>query len=552
MVSNSIDKNFLVDSDEQRKLFKKVIDKGFDFVNGKIRGNKAINYKSIPELQEIVSNFDDTKSSLSKDQILEILDDVGNLSVSQSDLGYIAFPDSGNAVPAMMAEIYSKFLNQNLTGVDRSAPLATFMEIQLIEWLRGLIGYESKPFKDINSLSEVSGMCTTGGHMSNHIAIMSALNEKFPEVKQNGLTKLGKTPKIILADAISHYSFSSAMHHLGLGQENILKAKSTERFTTDIEDVKKIIKENNQNDEIFMIVAVAGNSRTSSIDSISELSKVCRDNNIWLHVDACHGGSLLFSQKLKEKYLSGIELADSVSIDPHKGMFVTYPLSYVLFKKRDILTHFTRYEEKVRSGDSWELGYITPFYGSRGFESFKLWLMIKSFGIEYLAEIVEEREKNAKMITEFLVQTKLFSLFNKMELYRLVFIFLPENIKSLWRGVDLKDTVKDNLKKCIDSYTHKLNQLLYEEGEVVLDEFKLPDISNSSNLNLTSEKFGVMSISIGNPLFNKEILENNVQHIEKCAKILEENYRKDILNILEGSNFIEDEEEVHYGPAGWN
>ncbi|KKP25046.1 MAG: Pyridoxal-dependent decarboxylase [candidate division TM6 bacterium GW2011_GWE2_31_21] len=548
---NKIIGDFLSSNALQKKVLKKVLDLGIDFINGKTRNNRVIHYKSIKELQQIVSKFDDYNSSYSTEESFELLKEIGKYSISQSDLGYIAFPDSGNALPAMMAEIYSKFLNQNLSGVDRSAPIATFIEIQLIEWLRGLVGYESKRFEDIKSLAEVSGMCTTGGHMSNHIAIMGALNEKFPEIKRIGLTKLGKTPKIILADAISHYSFSSAMHHLGLGQKNILVAKTKDDFTTDFDDVEKLIKKYNKRDEIFMIVAVAGNSRTSSIDNLEKFAEISCKYKIWLHVDACHGGSLLFSKRLKEKYLKGIEKADSISIDPHKGMFVTYPSSYVLFKERDILVHFTRYEEKVRNGSSWDLGYITPFYGSRGFESLKLWFLIKTFGKSYLEEIVEKRERDAKFIAKKISETNKFVLLNDMELYRLAFVFIPRQVKNLLQHENLDESKKKSVKDCIDYFSHRLNQDLYEDGRLILDEFKLSDLANRVGLDLGMEKYCVMSISIGNPLLTEEVLRKNVKYLSNRAKLYEKKYFMEITKIISGKEYIKKKENIHYGPAGW-
>lgn len=537
------------DTSKHKSTFYKTIDKGLEFYSGSTRNNKVLNYLKPEEIKNIVAENLPTNSS-DIDSILKSLDLIGKYSVSQSDLNYVAFPDSGNSVAALVGDIYSKFINQNLIAFDRSAPYATFIEIQLIEWLRELIGYEHISLKELSSLSQVSGMCTTGGHMSNHIAVMSALNVKYPNIKKTGLTHIKEAPKIILAGDISHYSFSSAMHHLGLGQDNIINCPSNSDFTTDIEELERILQEHIKLDDIFMVVCVAGNSRTSSIDNIADIYKICEKYKIWLHVDACHGGSLLFSKKLKERDLKSIELADSISIDPHKGMFVTYPLSYVLFKQRDILVNFTRYEESVRNGSAWDLGYITPFYGSRGFESLKLWLLIKHIGLNKLAEIVEDRDLNAKVTAKLIQDTGQFTLFNEMTFYRLVFVFYPHKYKHLIESKKLSPETILELKKCIDYFTHLLNEVIYRDGIISLDEFKLLDLNNSTSLGLKDSRFFVSSLTVGNPLQNSDQLNFVINKLSYYAKKLEDAYYKKIMSILDGKEFNLNFKSAP-GPAGW-
>lgn len=542
-------KHFLTSKDiSTRRLFYKVIDLGFDFINGKERQNKVLVYKK-PEFFKKMFSERLPKDGVGNRDMIHLLKGIGKYSISQSDLNYLAFPDSGNSVAGLLAEIYSKFLNQNLIAFDRSAPIATFIEIQLIEWLRELVGYKSKKIEDMYSLSEVSGMWTTGGHMSNHIAILTALNWKFGSIKSEGLTSLSFAPKIVLANKISHYSMSSAMHHLGLGNKNIISVESNEDFTTNTQVLEKILFEHKNIGDIFMVIGVAGNTRTSSIDNIEEIARICREYGVWFHVDACHGGSLLYSDRLKQQ-LKGIEEADSVSLDPHKGMFVTYPSSYVIFKKRDALVRFTRYEEQVRSGGVWDLGYITPFFGSRGFESLKLWFLIKILGKSSIAKIVEKRDRDAKYAAGLLRSSKYFTLFHDMTFYRLVFVYFPEEIKRIIEKYDLSSEILLRIKECIDFYTHKINQELYEEGHLCIDEFKLHDISNSTKLNADESRFCVMSITIGNPLYTKKSLVKSLNYLFQKAEKYLPKFKNDLQKILKLQQY-KVEEIKNYGPAGW-
>lgn len=303
---------------KNKKLFYKIIDICFDFINGKDRNHKVINYEKTDFFKTRMSEPLPT-NGIEYNEVEELLRFIGKYSISQSDLNYLAFPDSGNSIPGLIGDIYSKFINQNLIAFDRSAPIATFLEIQLLEWLRELIGYEHKEMKEIKALSEVAGICTTGGHMSNHIAILTALNEKYSNIKEKGLSSLGHTPKVLLASKISHYSLSSAVHHLGIGLENIISINTNADFTTDLNDLELKLKKHQESNDIFIVVAAAGNTRTGGMDDLQKISSICKKFNVWFHVDACHGGSLIFSKALKKKYLNGIEEADSISLDPHKG-----------------------------------------------------------------------------------------------------------------------------------------------------------------------------------------------------------------------------------------
>ncbi len=538
------------DGNLHKEFFYRVIDAGLDFLNGNERDKKVLQYEK-PEFFREMFGYSLPNKGCGLDTLLQELKNIGKYSISQSDLNYIAFPDSGNSTAGFAGEIYSKFLNQNLIAYDRSAPAATFVEIQLIEWLRELVGYESKKSGNIENLAEVSGMWTTGGHMSNHMAILAAINHKYPEIKAKGLSSLPFAPKLVLAGKISHYSYSSAMHHLGLGNDNIISVESNPDFTTNVKSLRETLKQHASSGDVFMTVAVAGNCRTSSIDNLKEIADVCREYGVWLHVDACHGGSLLFSKKLKEKYLTGIEDADSISLDPHKGLFVTYPSSYVIFKQRDTLVSYTRYEKQVRSGEAWDIGYITPFFGSRGFESLKVWLLIKHLGRKGIADVAEKRHDDAKYVERLIKESEYFCLLNEMSFYRMAFVYFPENIRQSLKINELPSDIVSKIRKCVDYYTHKINQELYEEGSVCLDEFKLHDIANVTGVADDNERFYVMSVTIGNPLFTKASLKKSLGYLFEKAKTYSKQMDGDINKILNEKQ-VEIGVSKTYGPAGWN
>lgn len=541
---------FLVPTKKQEELLKKTIELAMKFYNGSLRDNKFLIYKP-PRYFFKKLNQTIPKNSLNVEKSIALLKEIGRYSISQFDKTYLSFPDSGNSLPGIMGAIFAKFLNQNLIAFDRSAPIATVIEIQLIEWLREIIGYKTKELKNIKNLSEVGGMCVTGGHMANHIGVMAALNYKFPEIRKGGLTKLNFSPVILLSKKIAHYSFYEAAHHLGIGEENVIDIPTAPDFTTDYKKLEKVLNSLPKDKVPFMVIGVAGNTKTSGLDNLDKLADFCKKNNLWLHVDACHGGSLLFSKKFKRKFLKGIEKADSVSIDPHKGLFLPYPSSYVLFKKRDILTMFSKHPEETKDENIWDLGLITPFYGSRGFESLSLWMLISVMGIEGIKKVVEYRNRIAKYTEKLIEKSGLFVKLNDMDFYRMAFVYCPKRFHNYLKkyGSKLTRKQRENILDLINRYGYKINQKLYETGELCLDKYSLYDVGNKLNLNL-EEKLLVMAIAIGNPLHTKISIKSSLDKLFKEAKKLVPAFENEFIIKIKEKPLVEKFYSMG-GPAGW-
>ena len=207
-------------------------------------------------------------------------------------------------------------MNQNLIAVDRSAPVATFVEIQVIEWLRELVGYASASLSALRGVRDVAGLWTTGGHLSNHVAMLTALGHRFSEIRERGLRGLDTQPTVIMAGPIAHYSHSDAAFHLGLGWNAVVAVAAQATYTTDPASVEAALRDPPAGTTPFMVVGVAGNCGTTGLDDLASLADVCERYGVWFHADACHGGSLIFNERLRRRHLTGLERVDSVSLDP--------------------------------------------------------------------------------------------------------------------------------------------------------------------------------------------------------------------------------------------
>lgn len=534
-------------TEEQRKFLENVFELGFEFIDGTARNGQVLQYADNEDLKELFSEPLPRQGADLDDLFSTLRDKVAAYSIAQSDPRYLSFPDTGNSIATIAADILGSFLNQNLIAVDRSAPSGTFVEMQLLLWLRELIGYSSFPLTASFSLQNVGGMWTSGGNMSNHIAVLIALYHRFPQVKKSGLVSLRRRPVIVMSKGIEHFSFAGAALTLGLGADGILWADADSDFTTNVDSIEAALKNCPDDAEPFMVVCVAGNCRTTSIDNIVRMRKICDANNLWLHVDACHGGSLLFSEKLRER-LHGIELADSVSLDPHKGIFVTYPSSYVLFRDPATLATMCRYPDRVADPECLDLGLITPFFGSRGFQSLKLWLLIKHLGVEGLGQAIESRQEVNLRLTSLLDQTGLFTFFNKNDFYRLAFVFCPESVRGQVQGLINHQENGPALLQMINRYTEEFCTTLYKSGGLIFDLFSLQDLDNRVGLGL-NKKYSVMAMAIGHPIMKQCIEDEIIRSILNVGLRLQARMLKEI-----GENFgqaQEDQTVMYSGPAGW-
>ena len=232
------------------------------------------------------------------------------------------------------ADALSSMLNQN-AGAWRNGPTSAMIEARVIRWLCDLLNYGPKSF----------GTLASGGSEANLIALKCARDSVAASIKDGGV-RTAKNDLVIYASEQCHYSIDKSADILGLGRDALRKIPTDDRFHIIIDALREAIARDREKGLIpCCIVGVAGTTSTGVIDPLETLAAIARDNRCWYHVDAAYGGPLAFSTHHKDK-LKGIELADSITFDPHKWMFVPFSCGATL----------------VRAGMVWLIG-IVPLYG---------------------------------------------------------------------------------------------------------------------------------------------------------------------------------------------
>src|SRR6267154_2106889 len=339
------------------------------------------------------------------------------------------------------ADALCSSLNQN-AGAWRNGPTSAMIESQVIRWLCELIGYGSEAF----------GVLASGGSEANLIALKCARDRVAPEMRQKGANAAADLT--VYTSEQCHFSVEKSLDILGLGRESLRKIETDNRFHIRLESlnaaIKKYVAEGRRP---FCIVGVAGTTSTGVIDPLPELAAIAGANDCWFHVDAAYGGALAFSGKHKDK-LRGIELADSITFDPHKWMFVPFSCGATLVRDggnvlRDSFDISPEYLSEDRGGADVEYDFFRyGQMGTRRFNALKLWMAFKFMGKNGYAETVERHLELTSHFAGRLDELPDFERVGEIETAVCCFRYLPEQVRSL--PPEEQDLVQQSLQQRVE------------------------------------------------------------------------------------------------------
>jgi glutamate/tyrosine decarboxylase-like PLP-dependent enzyme len=323
------------------------------------------------------------------------------------------------------ADALCSALNQN-AGAWRNGPTSALIESQVLRWLCELMGYGSNAF----------GTLASGGSEANLIALKCARDKAVREICERGV-RAASTDLTVYASDQCHYSVEKSLDILGLGRRNLRKIETDERFHIRLDHLAETIKKDrDEGSTPFCIVGIAGATSTGVIDPLPELAQIAEENNCWFHADAAYGGGLAFSDQHKSR-LKGIALADSITFDPHKWMFVPFACGATLVRDGgQVLRHSFDMSPEYLSEDRGFADAQYDFFrygqmGTRRFNSLKLWMCFKFMGKRGYAEAVERHIDLTKYLAGRLNKLKDFELVGEIETAVCCFRFLPEKVRTM-------------------------------------------------------------------------------------------------------------------------
>ncbi len=360
---------------------------------------------------------------------------------------------------SILGEILSACTNTSMYTYE-VAPVATLLENKMISYLSELIwGIPT------------DGIMTSGGSASNLQALMVARNVKLQVVKNQGLFKLSHHP-VILAAKNAHYSIKRAVNVLGLGQDNLIEIDTNPDGSLKVDDLKyQIFRLKNQGIKPFCLVSTAGTTVEGSYDHLPDVSTVCLENDMWLHVDGAYGGSVLLSEKYKS-LLEGIHLADSFSWDFHKMLGINLPCAFLFLKNRGLLRgtlssgndSYLFHEDDEQSLD---LGPKSIQCGRKN-DILKLWVTWLALGKSGFEERVNKLFQTASQFADLVKKEK-----------KLILLHEPTSINVCFRYNShqrLEETIRNQL---IRDGVAMLNYSKNNEGTFFRMAITRPDLDES-------------------------------------------------------------------------
>ncbi len=238
---------------------------------------------------------------------------------------YFGLMNPTPAYVAVLAEALVAALNPQLATLARSQ-LASKIENQCVRWLGDRVGWTS----------EFGGTFTSGGNEANFTALALALAAAFPEYVEDGVLAIGAQP-VFYCSSEAHHSLDKSAGLLGIGRRAVRRVRVNHRIQLSPEALDDAIQEDLEaGARPFCIVATAGTTNSGAIDPLPEIADIARKHNLWFHVDGAYGAAAILSDRHRE-LVRGIELADSITVDPHKWLAMPFAAGVILTSHPEML-----------------------------------------------------------------------------------------------------------------------------------------------------------------------------------------------------------------------
>lgn len=341
--------------------------------------------------------------------------------------GFFGYFATSSSVPGILAEMLVATLDVKAM-LWKTSPAATELEQVATDWLRQMLGLGDGWF----------GITTDTASISSLLALAAA-REARPElaIRERGMAGRTDLPRLrVYASEHVHSSVDKAALTLGIGLENVVKVDTDDEFRMRPDALAATIAADRAlGYHPLACVATVGTTSTSSIDPVRAIAEICRREDVWLHVDGAYGGMLAIVPELRF-VLDGIEGADSLVVNPHKWLFTPFDCSAFYVKRPEILKRaFSLVPEYLVTREQDEVvNYMD--YGvqlGRRFRALKLWMVIRAFGTDGLADRLREHCALAQRFAGWVTGSDEWELMSPVPFSLVCFRYAPHGTSDLER-----------------------------------------------------------------------------------------------------------------------
>lgn len=308
-------------------------------------------------------------------RVLDQFFDAVPTSFNTAGPGYLAYIPGGGLLHTAAADFLADAVNR-YTGVWLAAPGLVQLETNVVRWLARIIGYPEGAL----------GILTSGGSLANFSAVVTARTTRL------GADFLDGT--LYVSDQV-HHSVVKAAALAGISPDGIRQVPTDERFRMRLDELERLIaRDRAAGRRPFLLVGSGGTVNTGAVDDLDGLADVAGREGLWFHVDAAYGGFFVLTDR-GHAALAGIARADSVTLDPHKGLFLPYGTGSLLVRDPDALrtAHATEgaYLPLMQERDEFvDYCQLSPEL-SRPFRGLRLWLPLKLVGVGAFRAALDEK-----------------------------------------------------------------------------------------------------------------------------------------------------------------
>ncbi len=327
-----------------------------------------------------------------QDLLLEVRSQILPRALNLHNPGYMGHMDSVPLAITIWADALIAALNNNMLS-EELAPVFTQLEAQLVKWFGRLFGFGNDCF----------GTLTAGGSLANITALLLARNHHQPQYIFQGV-ETSNRPLVALISEAAHTSFDKAMNVVGLGRENLIKVATNARGEMDVSALEASIETAIAQGKIpFLIGAIVGTTITGAVDNLPAVAAIAQKYGCWFHVDAAYGGATIFSPHWRH-LLKGIELADSITFNPQKWMWVARTCAMLLVKQKQHLSDGFDAHLPYMADNSLNFGNLN-LQGTRRTDSLKLWLALRSLGTSGFAQLIDHSMQQTSTLRTWVEQS---------------------------------------------------------------------------------------------------------------------------------------------------
>ncbi len=370
------------------------------------------------------------------DHVLENV--LANCGINSHPKSYSFVPGPSNFVSTMADTLACGF--NTFSGSWMASPAAAQVEIMAINWLLEVYGFPVK---------RGGGLFTSGGSLANLTALVTARRIKCGEDFSKAC--------VYLSDQ-AHSSNIKALNIIGFKKQQIRIIPTDSEFKFSLNKLNNAIAIDKLNKlKPLCIIASAGTTNTGTVDPLNQLSKICKKESIWLHVDAAYGGAAILADQSKS-LLKGIEKADSITVDPHKWFYQPYEIGCLLVRNHRWLSQtFTEKPEYLRDveGNESEINFFDRGVQlTRSFKALKFYMSIKTFGLDAFKKAVQYNIDLAERVEKKLRSSDKWEIISPATLAVINFRYNP-----LKRGYS---------EKALDQLNQSVSKHIIESGEALL------------------------------------------------------------------------------------